>query len=322
MKKFIEDNILKILGISPFVLIGVGTLILNLYLSQYFISDFNIFQAKSFLTGLTFVSFLIFTFIMLFLWMDLKNVSENSIVKIIGNSIIKTIVISNILFLFLHKINPQNTYKYFVFNVSEPIVDAFCLMPIFFGGSLLFAWQYLIGKDKKKNIEWYVMFVWGISIIPTSIFAFLILYKNEPKYQQIFNFIIYLSLFVFSYLITARAFEKDRKKNLDIGYTSQFTGKKEKLIFDGVLVFGILIISFITTIFKYSDNIYPLIPDYIGGGKVEKAQIVEKNGTQLIGEIILKNTDGLFIKTSEDEIIVLKYEDIYKIRRDTTANSN
>jgi len=71
---------------------------------------------------------------------------------------------------------------------------------------------------------------------------------------------------------------KDRKRNIDTSYVSRFTIKKEKLVLDLILVLGLLLFGLISLTYRYTKDIYPYIPDYLGGGKVEKTVVVDKEG--------------------------------------------
>lgn len=321
MRKIIEDNILKIIGISPFIIIGIGTLILNLYLSKFHIADFNFFQTKTFLTGASFLLFLIFVLMVIFLGMNMKDISENSFLRIILNSIFKPILLTNVVFIFLQSNESNDIYQYYFFSIPKIFIQAICIQPIFLAFIFLYSWPLKHANGQKYIPEWHIMVIFAIVTILTNVFASLVLYKNDPIYQQIFSYIFFISLSVFSYMLTGWGVGRDREKNIDTSFISKFTNKREKTLLDLLLVLGLLLFGFIGLTFMYAKDIYPYFPDYLGGGKVEKTIVVDKEGTQFLGEIILKNTNGLFIKTSEEEIIVLKYDDIFKIRRDTTSNS-
>jgi len=189
MRKFIEDNILKIIGITPFIIIGIGTLILNLYLSQFHIADFNFLQTKSFLTGASFVLFLIFVLLVLFLGMNMKDVSENSFSRIILNSILKPILLTNVVFLFFHSNESNDIYQYYFFSIHKVFIQAICVQPVFLFGIFISAWPLAHANGQKLIPEWYIMIIFSIVAIATNVFASFVLYKNDLIYQQMLRYI-------------------------------------------------------------------------------------------------------------------------------------
>jgi hypothetical protein len=325
MKTFFKDNIFKIVGITPFIIIGVGTLIINLHLSQYFIADFNFFQTTSFLTGSSYVLFLILLVMLMLLWMNVKEVNQNSYKRIFSNAILKPVFISNLLFFFTSSTYYKiTTYSFLNFHIPSNYILAFCITPIFLFVPFFMMWP-LRNENNKRRLEWYIAFVFSIFVIPLSLFTSYILYQQEVKYEHISKFVFSISFIVLITLLTRKGIEKDLTKNLssenkiETGFTSFFTGKKEKMTLDGIVIFGLILFSFILFTYTYSIDIYPYIPSTIGGGKVTPSMIIDKKGKKILGEIILKTSDRLFLKTKSDEIILFNYNDIYKIGEDTSS---
>jgi hypothetical protein len=322
MKNFIEDNLFKIIGITPFIIIGVGTLIINLHLSPYYISDFNFFQTTSFLAGSTYVLFLIFLIMLMLLWMNVKDVNENSYFRIFSNAVLKQIFLSNFLFF----LTSDTFYKisiYSIWNLHIPsnYILAICMTPFLLSVPFLMMWPLRHENNKKKKPEWYFALIISIFVIPLNLLASYILFKNEERYQDIFWFIFLFSILIFIFFMTREGMETDSQRNINTGFTSLFTGKREKLAIDGIVIYGLTLFSFILYTYLYSVNIYPYIPSSIGGGKVSSSIITAKDGKRSLGEIILKTNDRLFLKTKYNEVTLFNYNDILKIEEDTSTSA-
>jgi hypothetical protein len=316
IKKFLEENLLKAISI-PLILTFIGVVIFNIYLEQYGISNYNIFQPRALFTGTAFLliclSFLIFAL----LFLNTDNVSSNSLKWIFFNFLFKTLIMSSAFYsLFVAKQNDHD-YQWGKASLSSNSLTSLSIFSLLMLFTVLMNWQYF--KKPKQGFDinkWAAIFAMVTAII-FSVIAFVFLFKYEPEFRPVFYFFSLLAWFFFSFYLGRWVWHRDHVRKIETK-GGVFSSTLDKTGFDMLFFSCFLTLMLLAIIFKYSRDVYPLISRLQGGGKEVESIVCSKNDKEYHGRIINDDGKQIFVLDSLQNVSIIQYSDIdylYRVKQ-------
>jgi hypothetical protein len=316
IKKFLEENLLKAISI-PLILTFIGVVIFNIYLEQYSISNYNIFQPRALFTGTAFLliclSFLIFAL----LFLNTDDVSSNSLKWIFFNFLFKTLIMSSA-FYSLFVANQNNCdYQWGKVSLSSNTVKSLSIFSLLMSFTVLLNWQFF--KKPKQGFDinkWAAIFAIATAII-FSFIAFVFLFKYEPEFRSVLYFFSLLASLFFSFYFGLWASNRDHARKIETK-GGVFSSTLDKTGFDMLFYYCYLTLMLLAIIFKYSRDVYPLISRLQGGAKEAEAIVCSKNEKEYHGRIINDDGNQIFILDSSQNVFIIQYNDIdylYRVKQ-------
>ena len=123
-------------------------------------------------------------------------------------------------------------------------------------------WNF-IKKPSNQFIKWLLIINSTLACI-TSFCVSYILYINEIKYESVLFFFGNISMFIGVYYIGVWSNHKNALKNIETK-NGVFSSTLDYLPIDKLMFYLYWAVMIFNLIFKYSNEIYPIIDDYMEG---------------------------------------------------------
>lgn len=314
MKQFIKDNFFKIIILIPVICTILGTIIINLYLTTYNLTDFDILKAHTIYVGTIFIIHIFILVIYFCSFIDIYNIEKVNILYLIFFTAFKVILISVLYYSLFIRV--YHEYKLFKRIITPDVILGFSTLfgTIWFLPVILYYEE--IFQKRLKKIE-KIAFTSAISTSSILIIIiFIILFKNEKLFRQVSLFFMYFGLgFI---VINFSRLENIIKGFIIPNYQpsspfSKVMSEKTRLLDIGFSIFWITILLMII-ISTYSRIIYPSFPKTLSGGKSPYIEINHENNITK-GKIIHATKDLMFLLIDEEEgrIKIIEWKDTDEI---------
>lgn len=316
---------------------AIGCFIINVNLSSYQLQDFDLIKPRAVYVGLTFLLLLAFNISIYFLVPErMKEASMNQI-NIKRYNTLKGCFTAIILYFFAK--NELATSDYCVFNflgkhydikpwVTCCIIISIILYIGFDNAKDHKLWQRIKSADKVKDFCHSAIYY--IMLVPLATLILLYLPVIE------FALILLLQL-VIGWWVSEMQIEESEKASTEIGhlieggYPDQYEYEYDNIdLFDEMIsnvkektrdffekfekpasgVVGIFLFLLLLTTYSY--NFYPLIPQSVGGGRLESIKYITEKDT-VLGKKVYETENFVFILRKDQTITKLDWEDINKI---------
>lgn len=315
MTNYIKEHLFSFLASIPILLISIGTIIINNYLSKYGLVDFTLIQGNVLFVGFVFITIIICYFVFWLLFMDISNIYCISIFKHITNSIIKPVLITTLfsaLFFANEKLADLKIFNIIISGAEiKKYADSFIVLPIGF----IFLRYIFLKDDKKLEKDYMISGVLNIIVISICILLSAIAIYLSSDRKEILSFFLTCSFFLLSFIVGVHIAKQKIDDGISIKPTSLFDSKREQNVLDKAFRLLMCLLAIITLISKYSKNIYPLLPYNAGGNKSKDIVIIENNGMTENGRIIHQNIDSIYIENDQEGILKINWEDIKSIKK-------
>lgn len=299
------NKISEILSLIALLSLCCGCIITNLHLASFGILDYSLFSIQMMYCGTTFIGLLVTSITFSIVATDYLQFDKMSWIDVIINGLTRGIIIGNV-FIVITIISSENE------ALSHWLVT---LSLIAMSGKFL---QYSCCLDKIYTID--KVFKW-INYFVSCIVALVILcniYDNKNYYNFV-AFFIYINTFLYSFRLnhSIRLFDKKRGIKLvnpdffstDTTINSTWSCK------DNILGLFAIIFSILILISYYVANLYPFVYEKYGGGYKELLKYELKENNSLVGRTIKVTDSHIYILDGEDNIHILKIDDIVKIKK-------
>jgi hypothetical protein len=296
IKKQVE-NIITYVGLGTIITISVGSYIINQGLSKFQLVDFNLLQPHAISVGLTFLCWLLAHgfYLLLFINLeDFKNISRKKLIFITG---IKFMLLLSILFPLLggfeYYNNPIWTWRIFSWQIDLGRVTI--LLPFMFCLPFLLFYQEL--NKKKKDIMKVIAIIILVIAVTASVINFFIYY-----YTSLFSDLLKFEISIFGIFLFAAISAIETQRGITSpNVTSWFSPsgppiKTAKLTL--IFAFFLLSIGVIGILGNYTRNIFPHLPQSIGGGMLERIKYRTERET-FEGKKIYETPEVVFILTGD-----------------------
>ena len=304
-------DILTYVTFLAIILTGFGLIIINVYLSRFGLTSFDLFKPQMVYVGFVFIIFLLGHFIYYLFLFDLSNISEIKFWKIFLFTTLKFIVISNILSVFL-----------FDFKLSPSFSENYWLSIIFKIGGFLsvnLVFITLLGNEyiRRPKHDFYTKLTFMIPIyisIVMTLVSFILAFIYQKNFTGILRFEIYFAIAFLMGFIGFVASKKDLNKGIKPHFPSFFGSNKSVVLnlFDNTFITLYFILMIFVFVYNYSDKIYPNFSTKLGGGAPEKISVVSNVDT-INGELIFQTRDFLLIRQDSNYLLKVDWDKIQSI---------
>jgi hypothetical protein len=305
IRKFIDDSILKTLSV-PVILSIIGFIIINTFLSQYHLSDYNIFKPKFIATGtafcLTTLTYILFSL----MFIDTENLDTASITYVLLNVVSKCIIAS----LAFHAYFMHNeTYSFSLFNrrISSLEILNYGMIPLVYSAYLQTQWNYL----KKGSYNFFDLFtILGtiISILGAS-FCFYIQLIYDKYFIHTVIFFGFITLSFIIHFLYYRAGISDKKRGITVGIgLFAKDGKTNQL--DQILHYSITACALLFWVVIFGNQIYPRLKSGVGGGWQDYTTICTKKEQEYSGKVVNFDDKQYYLTDSIRNIYIIQQSDI------------
>lgn len=304
-------DILTYVTFLAIILTGFGLIIINVYLSRFGLTSFDLFKPQMVYVGFVFIIFLLGHFIYYLFLFDLSNISEIKFWKIFFFTALKFIIISNILNVIL-----------FDFKLSSSFSENNWLSILFkIGGVLSLALVFitLIGNEyirrRKHDLYTKLTFMYPIYIsIVMAIISFILAMMYQKTFSGILKFEYYFALTFLMGFIGLVASKKDFNRGIKPHFPSFFGSNKNVVLnlFDNTFLTLYFVFMIFVFVYNYSDKIYPNFSTKLGGGAPEKISVVSNLDT-INGKLIFQTRDFLLIQQDSNFLLKVDWDKIQSI---------
>lgn len=307
--KYIKDNLFNIVALIPVLLVVVGSFVVSINLNRYGVIDFPLFDARTVYVGLVaLVQMILFAVVWrMFLVID---GGFKGLVYLLINMIWKSFVFVQLAYAFIIKDNELTSIEFngVVFETSKVVAFSYLTCIAFFA-CFINGREYII-KRRSGDLLGGDMFRAGLFLTVLGVLSQIILICNLSLYRDVF-----WSYFGISFVLTYSYVGKwsvlnDKKRGVGVHNASLFEDSEIFTWLDAFYLCSIFLFMISFFIYKYSVNIYPLVPTNIGGGYYSYSSIELVNGSFMYGKIIHSNHDYLYIKIDENSLTQVKLDDI------------
>jgi hypothetical protein len=301
------EKILVYSAAGSVVTIALGTLIINLSLNEYSLTDYNLLQPHAITVGLAFLFWIALHVFSFFMLVDLENFKSNSRTKLIQGAIIKFFLLLSILFEFMGGLEYRSNSNWTLRVCDWQLNLGRMSFGIPFFSIVFLCFFYFDWLINKKNLVNRLMyFLFKISVV-AAIFNFMI-YYDTPLYSDLLGFeCCFFLAFSINSVILLEIRNSDQFSNSNNWFSPNSQPKKSKLFY---VVFGIFIfcLGLIFLIRNYTRNIYPHIPQTFGGGKFEDVHYRTANKL-FIGRRIYETDKNIYLLVG-DSLLKLDWADV------------
>lgn len=304
----IFSSLLGKFSILSILITGVGLLVNNLYLIQFEITDFNLIQPRSVLTGIMFCLFALFYVVVYTIKLDLKNIRYYTLKYVVGTVLYKYMLITTILFfVFDRNLEEDNKSLIIILTTIALSSPTYALISIVF---------YLDVDEKVKKNKWYMfpkkLGLWMSYLGTLAVFLF-----ANYKYPSFRNFaaseLLFLLFFV-SYIagyyirslpvmVDQSEVDSPPKESLFSIDGFDFNDKREQLFY----IFYIVLIGFTFTK-SYSSKIHSYLSITYGGGKPYEFCVETKDNQLFEGNLIYQDETKYYLQIENKIHFIMKNE--------------
>jgi len=307
MKIKITDFIKNLTFIS--ILLGCfGILITNNHLNSYNFPVFETINSRVIYVGFVFGMFIIAHILVYAMFINFKEIHNNSFLFIIITTALKVVVITNIIIIIFHitelnyltvKFSPFWSKLFYIgIALSTSVVSILSI-------------GYVYIKKDKDSFSLLFKIILALGVI-SNLLIFYYIYRNFTPAKEIFNFEFYFGFLFLCAIVSVVANSKDIKKGIKLHSDTFFSSDTEsRNIFDKIFFYFFLIIVILILTRNYSDNIYKNIDKDNGGGKIETITLVTKVDT-ITGNLVLQSSEYFLIE-KDSSLIRVNWGDVNKI---------
>lgn len=319
----IESFIGKITAVGV-ILYVLGLIIVNTYINEYNLYNYEIIKPQSIIIGTVFVVFHIFNILLFVLFIDFENL-KYGIFSVILNLIrifIRIVLLSTVIsYLLVFSVVKDITINFLdteiVINYTIQLGIALAMSLVIF---LILKEYYLRAKEFDEPHLKHEAYLYNISEIIISLIAIIIfiILSNDDSFMQIFNFEKKLFFIVapLLYYIIVRDSKKVKYKERFDDYVSNKSFKLGNNYvnsnLDSLVSVLYLAVLLMHQIYFYSSVVYKELPSKYGGGEYPVQSFVVKNDT-ITGKTIFMTKDKFYVLTNDTIINIYKQEDLNTI---------
>lgn len=295
MKKFFKDHLFQLIYLIPVSFIAIGSFVLNIYLNQFGIIDVALFDSRTVFVGFITVLQLVFFFVVFCVFIGNLN-TFHGIISLIISVFWKPILFSIIVYMYSGNLdNIERIYTDWRYNLINSMVlfSILSFLYLFFIRDSFNNWK---TKDKgDKFIAWF-------SISTTIISSYIVFYFlcKDNVFKEIYKSYMYFSLtcvpYCFAVFWKKFPFISPEENN------SLFQQNEKPVKFDYFFVILYLLLAFMISLTFYSKQVFPYIPNNMGGGYYKCNAIILNDERILEGKLIHSNKDYLYMNGEEGKI--------------------
>lgn len=302
------SSFLKNLTYIAVILGAFGILITNMHLSTYNFPLFETINSRVVYVGFVFTLILIGHILVYAMFFDYQEIHKNNFLFIIIITILKVIVLTNILitiFCFSELNALSEDFKPFWSRVFRTgIVTSTSVV-----GILAISYEYIKNDNDLFSLIFKVFL--GLGLVANTI-LFIYLFSNFDPIKEIYKFEFYFGFLFLIGFLTVVASSKDEKKGIKVNNDTFFSrGTDSRNILDKTFFYVYLIAVLLIITKNYSTNIYTHIDKDKGGGLIEPITLVTANDT-INGNVILQSSEYFLIE-KDSSLLKVKWDDIEKI---------
>lgn len=320
IKDLFNSFIVSGLALLTVITTIAGFIIINIYLGQYNICEYNIFAPKSIYTGAMFIIIVAVSLIVFFPPIQIRYDShfilnkKNFILNIL-NFIKKAFFITNVFLSFV--LSPKKIEHIFIICNSQ-FLNHLMTMIFFILLDIPFLIMTICAFTRLRTIK--KMYYINIILSLLSLLPFFILIFNYTYckiYLSSFFFFFIISLFpicIFIFKVVLSFFIDEKKENSSNQESDKIVYSSTNKI--SLKFFWILytIYTFFSLLSVYSISVYPLINESFGGGATPKIEISTENNETTQGNVLYHNDQYYYLLTDNNEVRVIKLSTIRSIK--------
>ena len=302
---YFKNNLSTVGILIPIIASIFGVIIINIFLNQYGLVEYSIFQIQSILTGSV---YLIGTYILINVsYLIISFCNESKLLIGFASVFIAFIEAS---FFWGMIVKKYNNVSLWGLDFSIEVIDLLLFISLF---SLFFSLIYKLLHMETKKISLrkkIILIAAGIILSLPTLFICLISLKYFLVKEGFFGIFLFFLLYPVLVGSWVTSFPKDKTKS-ERGINTGSTLKK-KLAFHFLIILSL--ITVINTTNLYATKVYPYFSKNFGGGKSEYVQVFYSNEKSIKGNLIHSNSNLIFIK--ENNIIkILEWNKIESIQK-------
>lgn len=290
---------------------GFGLIIINVYLSRFSLTSFDLLKPQMVYVGFVFSLFLLGHFMYYLFLFDLSNLSEIKFWKIFILSLLKFIVISNILYVVLLDYNINSPKS--EFNWISTFIKIGGLFSMFLVVTSVLGHEYISRAKHDLYTKLTFVFPSYIALI-LAIGSFILTLIFRKAFIGILKFEYYFAITFLMGLVGIVASKKDLNRGIKPQFPSFFGSNKNVVLnfFDNAFITLYFIFLILIFVYNYSDKIYPNFSTKFGGGAPEKISIVSNMDT-INGKLIFQTRDFLLIQQDSNYLLKVDWDKIQSI---------
>lgn len=316
MKQQFKIDILKYVITIPIITSILGLFIINLYLSNYGIIDYSILRSHSIYVGTIFLLLITFNIIYYNIVLNLYNSKKLKFSYYILLTLMQTIFISVVYFVFILGGLAQDVI---LFNVVFPYSIVQLITGITFAVLIVTLFSSKEEKEDNNKLLTKGETIFFITLYCIFSFPLIVLFIYFSMNSGVFvsitmlfvQFNIYWLFLIYMYRNIKTVGGKKPNQKLFILKLVNKIKKAQPYVRFSLVFFTI--IFFISILMYYSRFVYPHIPKIFGGGKSSKMIIIE-NKKEVVGRIIYSNKNQIFVLLDNQDIKIVQLNNLSKMK--------
>ncbi|MEI6577913.1 MAG: hypothetical protein WCN92_00455 [Eubacteriales bacterium] len=307
----------KIIIAIPIIFIVFGTIIKNLFLSSFGLSDFSIFKSESITIGIVFIAFCVVLYFSSFALVDKENLLKKKFILLLIQQLLKLLSFSAFFHYLFETMKIGGKIEGSQIEIISQYIIVFSFNVLI--SSIILHYNIIVlssGKDDKfwRRFRKFIKCMIWCCLIFASLFC---IYHSIYDSSLRKLIMIVLAFFILPLSKYSGKRIADEEKN-DIAIEKI---KKEKnlginsVIKELFTAIAFLLVAVIIFMFGYSKVIFPLLPLNIGGGMSNELTIIFKDKTEFIGKTILSNSEFIYAIDKNNDVLVFEWADINKLKQ-------
>jgi len=295
-----SKRVLSILTGISILSVALGTIVSNVYLSSFGLSDYAIIQARVLFTGIVCLTvFVLFGFFWLTL-IDAANHGNNRIWQILLNGAVKPVLFANLLWTIFPLVDASDKmYGIGNIHIRASLISVTALVGVIGAFQLLaHVRDEYADKELRTHPLTLVFTIISIVAIAAGVLSSVILAANEGEFRNLLYFCGFLSFAFTMNEVGLWRQAKITESGETIHHGSIFardprSGMKSM---DWIFWMTLYLLFTLIAIRMYSTDVYPFLPDSAGGNRPVPMSVVTTQDEKVQGNLIHRTSTELYFE--------------------------